>query len=179
LKNEPKPRATPPLDNGLGVTIKPMLPKYSLSEIERRWQVERSAVDSLEDVPYRTITDLYIQGTQMRLRKEEGGSETVYKLCKKYGKVSALSEPITNLYLNEAEYGLLEGLPGNWISKRRYKLEGGSLDVYENPQITFFEKEFATEEEALAYQTPAFVGQEVTGQAAVSGAALASSGDLR
>ena len=158
---------------------KSMSPKYSLPEIERRWQVELSAVGSLDNLPYRTITDLYIHSTRMRLRKEEGEGQVVYKLCKKYGKSSNISEAITNVYLTEAEYRLFAGLPGNWLYKRRYSLEGGSLDVYENPQITFFEKEFATEEEAHAYQPPAFVGQEVTGQAAVSGAALASSSDSR
>lgn len=147
-------------------------PKYSMLEIERRWRVDLKRVN-LEGVAYRTLTDLYIQGTRLRLRKEEG-SKSVYKLCKKYGKVSEQSEPITNFYLSEPEYRLLARLPGNWVSKQRYRLEGGSLDVYPNAQrLAFFEKEFTSEEAAKAYIPPAFVGEEVTGEAEQTGAAIA------
>ena len=150
------------------------LPKYALLELERRWLVESFPLLSLEAYPYRRITDLYIQGTRLRLRKDEGEVVT-YKLCKKYGRTAELAEPITNLYLTEAEYLVLAALPADELVKRRYAVYGGALDVYETlPSVVVFEMEFATEKEARAYQPPAFAGPEVTGDPTRTGAALAA-----
>lgn len=152
-------------------------PKYSIAEIERKWLVEPDALPSLEGQPYREIEDLYIAGTQLRLRRMEStDGQVVFKLCKKYGKTTALSEPITNLYLSEAEYRLLSGLAGNTVRKRRYSVAGGALDVYEGGVITTFEVEFGSEAEAQRYVPPALVGREVTNLEAYSGAALAEAG---
>ena len=133
----------------------------------------------LDAQPYREIEDLYIAGTQMRLRKiESKGSKAIFKLCKKYGKASALSEPVTNLYLSEAEHGLLSRqLSGSVLRKRRYSVAGGALDIYAGHNaVALFEVEFRSEAEAQSYVAPTFVGQEVTGYEAYSGAALASAG---
>jgi CYTH domain-containing protein len=152
------------------------LPRYSIPEIERRWLVDATSVDSLADAPYRRYEDLYLRNSRLRLRRitESNGSE-LYKLGKKYGKRSALSEPIATLYLTEAEYTQLRALPGSVAVKRRYTLAGGSLDVYEQPMAgtMIFELEFESEDAALAYQPPRFVGREVTNESAYSGFALA------
>src|SRR5579859_5022538 len=72
-------------------------PNYAIAEVERRWLTERSELGPLDGLAHREIEDRYITGTQLRLRKVTGaGGEPVLKLCKKYDKVTALSELITN-----------------------------------------------------------------------------------
>lgn len=152
------------------------LPKYAKYEIERRWLVEREAVEALELGPSREIEDVYLQGTGVRLRKvSEAGALAVFKLCKKYGKSSELCEAVTNLYLSEAEYVLLRSrLGGQPVKKARYAIAGGSLDLYEsNPSLGVFEIEFDSEDEAATYTPPSFVGAEVTTDPSYSGAAFA------
>ncbi len=106
---------------------------------------------------------------------EKLSGEKIYKLCKKYGKINVISEPITNIYLSELEYNLLKILPGAKITKRRYKLAGGNLDVFpeESKIAPVFEIEFASEDDAQNYVPPEFVTIEITGNDALSGASLA------
>lgn len=153
------------------------LPKYAEWEIERRWLVELGDIGSLDGLPCREIDDLYLDATRLRLRRVVGpAGECVWKLCKKYGKISPLAEPITNLYLSETEYQALAQLPGRRVSKRRYSLDGGALDLYAGPRPwALFEHEFASEAEASRYVPPAYARREVTGDPAYDGSALASS----
>jgi len=155
------------------------LPRYSILEIERRWLVDIAALGSLAATPYRLYQDLYIWNSRLRLRKiTEVGCETLFKLGKKYGKQSRLSEPITTLYLTEAEYLGLVHLPGHYSSKRRYTMSEGFLDVYEKPNcgLMIFELEFDDEMSAKRYRPPHFVGNEITGEHAYSGFQLAQGG---
>jgi CYTH domain-containing protein len=151
------------------------MPKYSRMEIERRWLVSIGDVGPF-DSPFWDIEDLYIAGTQLRLRRMESPeSGIVYKLCKKYGKRGGVSEPITNLYLSESEYDALRNLPGNRVRKRRYRVEGGGLDLYNdrNPVVAIFEVEFESEDSARAYSPPSFALREITGNPEFSGESLA------
>jgi CYTH domain-containing protein len=151
-------------------------PKYAIAEVERRWLVELSEFGPLGGLPYREIEDRYIAGTQLRLRKiTDASGEPVFKLCKKYGKVTALSELITNLYLTEAEFNTLSQLSGALVKKRRYATNGGSLDVYIIPHagLAVFEIEFESEAAAAGYAPPSFAAAEVTHDSAYSGASLA------
>ncbi len=153
------------------------LPKYARMEVERRWLVDPSAVGDLANIPHRLIEDLYVGASRLRLRKiTDGSGNAVFKLGKKYGKQSALSEPITSLYLSEGEYRQLAGLPGYAVSKRRYTIAGGSLDVYQTPNAgcMIFELEFDDEAAAGRFRPPPFVTREITGDPAFSGFALAS-----
>lgn len=143
-------------------------PKYSLLEIERRWRVDLSVLEDLSLGNPIEIEDLYIEGTRLRLRRMGG----TYKLCKKYGATEPGIEPITNIYLTDTEYQTFKALPGHRVKKQRYRIAGGSLDVYES--LAIFEIEFASAEEAAAYLPPAFVAEEVTGQEEFSGASLAA-----
>lgn len=137
----------------------PDLPKYSLPEIERRWDV--SSAPSLVGVPYREIEDRYFTGTRLRLRRIWAAGETpVYKLCKKYGAISNLTEPITNIYLTEPEFATFQNIPAEVVRKRRYAIAGGSLDLSDDGEARF-EREFSSEEEALSYLPPDFVGAEL------------------
>jgi CYTH domain-containing protein len=149
-------------------------PKYSQLEVERRWLVELSAVD-LERMPFREIEDLYIADSRLRLRKIAGPGETLFKLGKKYGKCSLLSEPMTNLYLTEDEYRRFSGLPGHRARKRRYSVQHGSLDVYLEPNcdLAVFEVEFRDEQSAAEFSPPHFVTREVTNDPKFNGFSLA------
>lgn len=140
-------------------------PKYSLPEIERRWLVDLSRVGSLEAVPFRVIEDSYWTGTRLRLRKVVGpDGDRTYKLGIKYGKVSPLLQPITNLYLEAQEYEALAAIAGTRVRKRRYGLAGGSLNIHEEPLAAppHFEVEFGSVRDAEAYIPPPFVTEEVT-----------------
>lgn len=152
-------------------------PKYSLPEIERRWLVFPELAVTLEGQPFRRIDDLYIDGTQLRLRKiTQPAEEPIYKLCKKYGRSASLANPMTNIYLSEAEYRVFAALQGQRAVKRRYAVESGVIDVYEEARpIAVFEVEFRSEGEAARYVPPHFVLEEVTDDARYSGVALAVS----
>ena len=153
-----------------------MIPKYAHLEIERRWLVDLASVGSLDGVPYRTIEDVYLPDTGLRLRKMTGPDGTaVFKFCKKYGKSSALSEAMTNLYLSEAEHARLHAcLGGVAVTKRRYAVQGGAIDLYAGAgDLAVFEIEFDSEAHAAAYVPPAFATIEITADPAYSGAALA------
>src|SRR5262245_5330893 len=150
------------------------LPKYSQIEIERRWLVDLSAIN-LQSTPYHIIEDLYIADSRLRLRRVSGPNEITYKLGKKYGKRTPLSEPITNLYLTEGEYQRFAELPGYRTRKRRYSLQQGSLDVYLEPNggLAVFEVEFADEESAANFTPPHFATREITNEQELSGDSLA------
>jgi CYTH domain-containing protein len=152
-------------------------PKYSQLEVERRWLADR--LPELNDAPHALIRDRYITGTHLRLRHVTAPTgEITRKLCKKYGAATAGAQPITNLYLEPEEFALLERLPGWVVTKRRYPIAGGGLDVYASDvgSLRVFEFEWALESDRAAidqYQPPDFAQQEITGVAAFSGAALA------
>ncbi len=155
------------------------VPRYSIAEIERRWLVDPSTVGDLSGVPYRVYEDLYLTELRLRLRKiVEPGGNVLYKLGKKYGKRSRLSEPVTTLYLDEREYHRLSSLEGSFSCKRRYSVAGGSLDVYEQPAVGFliFEREFDSEEAAEGFVPPLFAGREVTGEPEYTGFRIANRG---
>jgi CYTH domain-containing protein len=153
------------------------LPKYSRVEIERRWLVDPTQLGDLGRYARREIEDLYVSDSRLRLRKIRGpADEVTFKLGKKYGKHTPLSEPVTNLYLTEHEYRQLRSLPGSRTRKHRYMLSGGALDVYVEPRpgLVVFEVEFADEHSAEAYQPPRFATREITAEAALSGMSVAS-----
>lgn len=162
---------------GVGVSE---LPKYSHVEIERRWLVDLDQLGDLSRYARREIDDLYISDSRLRLRRVCGpADEVTFKLGKKYGKCSALSEPITNLYLTEHEYGQLLSLPGSRARKHRYAFGGGALDVYVEPcpGLAVFEVEFTNERSAQDYQPPAFVMREITAEAEFAGMSVAGRAD--
>lgn len=155
------------------------VPKYTMMEFERRWLVGREALGSIQIHREQTITDKYLLGTRMRLRRVETSSGDVsYKLCKKYGKISRFAEPIVNTYLSEAEFELLNQLPGASITKFRKYVADGAIDVFgrRSDTLAIFEVEFESEAAAECYVPPRFVLEEVTDVHRFSGAVLAIEG---
>jgi hypothetical protein len=156
------------------------LPKYALAECERRWRVDLQAIGSLASLPVREIDDVYLHGTRLRLRRMRSAEGVVFKLGKKYGRQPDGAEPITNIYLTEAEHAALAQLSGYAVGKRRYALGEGALDVYEGPvPVAIFEREFASPALAAACAAPPFALEEVTHRPEYSGFALAMASAAR
>src|SRR4051812_2939775 len=103
----------------------PDIPKYALLELERRFLVREELLPDLSALPCKVVEDRYLDAGRMRLRKitPKGGGAVIYKLCKKYGMTGACAEPITNIYLTEAEYVSVRCLPGRDLMKRRYRYD--------------------------------------------------------
>lgn len=151
-----------------------MKPKYALLEIERRWLVGNMPHgDNATPV---LITDKYIRGTRLRLRRMDTPDGTpIFKFCKKYGDRRGAAEPITNLYLTPDEHALLDRLPGIEVTKRRIRLSTGAIDIYSHAdeELYIFEVEFENEQAAGTFVPPDFAGREITEDDAHSGLALA------
>ena len=157
--------------------------KYARAEVERRFLLDPIPIDSVEP---RQITDHYLDGTQLRLRKvEEPGVPTVYKLGHKQRPDPDDGTVVfhTTIYLTESEYLLLLGLPSHELHKTRSWLSVGRrdaiVDVFHGALegLVLLEVGFDDRAEAEAFIPPAWVGAET----ALSGGELAwmSSDDLR
>ena len=158
-----------------------VIPNYAKLEIERRWLVAPDAVVQLSAAPSRLIEDWYVDDARLRLRRESIGDRppTVWKLCKKYGEPEALSQPMVNIYLDEAEYALLRGLPGRALRKRRHAVSPDGplkLDVFEGELAGHRSCEFEAEslDVVAAFEPPTWAGPEITDHPGFFGGALAS-----
>ena len=155
-------------------------PKYSIPEIERRWLVIQEKLPNLAELEKWEVTDHYLVGSRLRLRKmvsPNKTSVTKYKLCKKYGKVSKIKEPITNIYLTEDEYNKFSGMEANVIKKIKYQYEFRgimfSLNVFTDLNMIIAEAEFESENQAFECQLPEFIGEEVSSLVEYEGATIA------
>jgi CYTH domain-containing protein len=156
--------------------------KYARFELERRFLVERLPADTDIDRGW-LITDRYISGTRLRLRKMEplGGGDPVYKL----GQKEASSPPdfsrttITNIYLTRREYEVLSALPADELQKRRhharYDDRDYTLDVFEGRHegLILAEVEFETDGEMQAHTPPPFALRDVSCESRFTGGELA------
>lgn len=156
------------------------IPKYSKFEVERRWLVPPAYVELLKNKTFVTIEDRYFKCGRLRLRTMVNTltGEKIFKLCKKYGSITSLSEPITNIYLDENEFNALCTLPAFHVRKKRYKeILGGihyNIDVFEDnlARLVLFEVEAEDEETIKNIATPTFAIKEVTDDIAFSGGKL-------
>lgn len=130
------------------------------------------------------LEDRYLDGTRLRLRRETDpqGAVRVWKIARKYGATALGVEPMTNLYLTPEEHALLASLPGATLVKRRHPVWEGPVryvvDVFEEPLggHMIAEVELVHPDALWALQPPSWCGDEITGDAAFSGAALARRG---
>ena len=112
--------------------------KYAKVERERRW-----LLDGLPPFPDDSrqvrIVDRYLHGTRLRLREV---TETDGTIVRKLGHKVRLGDDArevacTSLYLDEAEWAALRGLPGDVLSKVRILVPYGdhviALDAFEPP----------------------------------------------
>jgi len=113
--------------------------KYARYEFERRFLLARLP-EAVRKEDGWLITDRYITGTRLRLRRMEpfGGGESTFKL----GQKEVPSPPdfsrmtITNIYLSAVEHEVFAALPAHGLRKRRYRLDHDdrafSVDVFED-----------------------------------------------
>lgn len=166
-----------------------LLPKYAILENERRFLVRPQVVEGLAVSRRRLIEDRYISGGRLRLRAitDEATGEREFKLCKKYGSTDAVSEPIVNIYLSQAEHAAFAILPGSDIAKRRCSVEyagrafGLDLFLGRLEGLAICEAEAATREDIVALGFPPWAAVEITADAFFSGAnlAVAAPADVR
>jgi hypothetical protein len=142
--------------------------KYAWVERERRWlcsHVPEDRVWKAED-----ITDLYVEGTRLRLREAlpHDQGPAMRRLSRK-ADVDATTRLLTSVYLAPEEFALLSGLPGRRLNKTRHRLEAPSgvalsVDRFHGDLegLILAEAEFDDAEALKAFPHPDFAIREVT-----------------
>ncbi len=156
--------------------------KYERVERERRFLLrELPAGLSLAD-EHAQITDNYITGTRLRLRKSRWvpTNEWTLKLTQKYTpRPPDFSRTlITSIYLSEYEYEVLSVFEANELRKNRYPYEHAgrrySVDVFlgDLRGLILAETDFDSDEEMDAFPPPPFAVMDVTRDEMFTGARL-------
>jgi CYTH domain-containing protein len=163
-------------------TIVPAASKYARLERERRYLLQDLPEGLTRASPHTQITDNYITGTRLRLRKvrEPQTNKWTVKLTQKFAPDPAdLSRTIiTNIYLNALEVEMLGVSDANEIRKNRYPFdfEGRrfTVDMFLGDLfgLVLAEVSFATDEELNNYPQPPFAIAEVTNDELFSGGKL-------
>ncbi|GHJ40109.1 hypothetical protein [Streptomyces sp. TS71-3] len=153
--------------------------KYARVERERRFLLAR-APDEASATAVRLITDRYLTGTRLRLRRSErpdtGAREL--KLTQKIPAArrgaGAVQGLVTNMYLSEEEYRALAVLPAASLVKRRLSVPPFGIDVFAPPLhgLVLAEAEFTGDEEADAFVPSRRYVAEVTDDPRFTGGTL-------
>jgi len=156
--------------------------KYAWIERERRWLCRTVPFDRV--VRSDAYEDLYVTGTQLRLRRAtptDGGPEML-RLGRK-ADVNPAVRLLTSIYLSAEEFRLLSSLPGKVLRKTRHhlgKVDGAdvSVDVFEGALtgLIMAEAEFETVEAMEAWPMPDFAFREVTDDVRYTGGELVTEG---
>lgn len=156
--------------------------KYAYVERERRWLCANLPAELV--IGADTITDLYVNGTRLRLREAtpQDGGPVMRRLGRK-ADVDPAHRLITSIYLSEAEFALLSGMPGRTLRKVRHRLRplnglAFSVDVFEGQLqgLILAECEFDDDAQMAACPHPPFAVREVTDDPRYGGAWLATHG---
>lgn len=146
--------------------------RYARCERERRYLL-RDLPDGLTRAsPHVQITDNYITGTRLRLRKvrDPYTNRWTVKFTQKFAPnhENLARTLITNIYLNAAEAEALGVFEANEIRKNRYpfEFEGRrfSIDMFLGDLfgLVLAETDFQTDEELESFAQPPFAIAEVT-----------------
>lgn len=156
--------------------------KYARVERERRYLLRDLPEGLTRADPHLQITDNYMTGTRLRLRKvrEPRSNKWTVKFTQKFAPDPAdLSRTIiTNTYLNAYEADVLSIFNANEIRKNRYyfDFEGRrfSVDMFLGDLfgLVLAEVGFETDEELDNYATPPFAIADVTNEPLFSGGRL-------
>lgn len=174
--------------------------KYARRENERRWLL-KALPDSADSWPGIEISDHYLMGTRMRLRRTvDAHGEATLKLGQKIPAAGDNPSDVwhTTMYLDDVEYRLLRRLGSNelrktrlrppldWLGVERPEPTGEdstppvAVDVFggELQGLILAERSSGTVEAAPDLPAPLrpFVGREVTGEVGFGGGALARHG---
>lgn len=156
--------------------------KYAWVERERRWLCRQVPVEKVIDSE--TYKDLYVTGTQLRLREARPtkGGAAMLRLARK-ADVSSSVRLLTSIYLSPEEFRLLSVLPGKVLSKTRHslgKIDGADVfvDVFDGPLsgLIMAEAEFEDMAAMESYPSPEFACREVTDDLGYTGARLVTHG---
>lgn len=141
--------------------------KYARLEHERRFLLAGRPEGGAVSV---RLTDRYLTGTRLRLRRSVEGDRTVRKLTQK------VPGALTTIYLDEPEYEVLAAQPAAVLGKRRYRVPPLVVDVFEGPLagLVLAEAEFESAAEVTAFVPPEWVVAEVTDDDRFTGGRLAT-----
>lgn len=153
-------------------TAVPAESKYARVERERRYLVQDLPEGLTRPDPHVQITDNYITGTRLRLRKvrEPRTNKWTVKLTQKFAPdPNDFSRTlITNIYLNALEAETLAVFDTNEIRKNRYAFEFAgrkfSVDMFLGDLfgLVLAEVSFETDEELGNFSKPPFAVADVT-----------------
>jgi CYTH domain-containing protein len=156
--------------------------KYAHIERERRYLLEDLPEGMTRADHHLQITDNYITGTRLRIRKvrDPRTNKWVVKFTQKFApNPGDLSRTvITNLYLNATEAETLSIFEANEIRKNRYyfEFEGRrfSVDMFLGDLfgLVLAEISFETDDELDRFPTPSFAIADVTNNEMFSGGKL-------
>ena len=156
--------------------------KYSHVERERRYLLEDLPEGLNRADHHLQITDNYITGTRLRLRKvrDPKTNKWVVKFTQKFAphEQDLSRTTITNTYLNPVEYEVLSVFEANEIRKNRYKLnfEGRefAVDMFLGDLLglVMAEVSFDNDRELEEFIAPPFAVAEVTNNKIFSGGEL-------
>jgi CYTH domain-containing protein len=156
--------------------------KYARVERERRYLLQDLPEGLTRADPHLQITDNYITGTRLRLRKvrEPRTNKWTVKFTQKFAPdPEVLSRTIiTNTYLNALEAETLSVFNANEIRKNRYYLEFESrkfsVDMFLGDLfgLVLAEVSFDTDEEMSQFRKPAFAIADVTDDRFFTGGSL-------
>lgn len=150
--------------------------KYALVERERRFLLAAAPTEGI--VTARRITDRYLLGTRLRLRRvsDPRTGACQLKLTQKVpaGQPGHVRGLITNTYLSQAEYDLLATLPAALLTKTRLSVPPLAVDLFDSPRhgLVIAEAEFATDEEARSFRPGLEPVAEITDDARFTGGSL-------
>jgi CYTH domain-containing protein len=157
--------------------------KYAILERERKFLVDSLPPKFESDFDFKRIFDCYIINSRLRLRRIESsaGKPIQYKLGQKYPAEYGEYEKtwMTNIYLEEKEYALLQDLPALELTKRRflfpYRKKKFSVDIFEGKLEGLILCEIEIPEDDNSFlELPSFAVKEVTNDDAYVGINLAS-----
>ena len=157
--------------------------KYARIERERRYVLQDLPPGLTRVDPHVQITDNYITGTRLRIRKvrDPATNKWTVKFTQKFPiQPNDLSRTlITNTYLNAIEAETLSVFNSNEIRKNRYYFDYDgkrfSIDMFLGDLfgLVLAEVSFESDEELTNFRKPPFALAEVTNQIAFSGGRLA------
>jgi CYTH domain-containing protein len=155
--------------------------KYARIEREKRYLLRELPAEVDRASPHLQITDNYITGTRLRIRKvrDPKTNKWVVKFTQKFARDGDFARTtITNTYLNAIEADTLSVFSANEIRKNRYSFEYEgrhfSIDVFLGDLLglVMAETSFDDDAEMDAFPLPAFALADVTANEAFTGGKL-------
>ncbi|MCA3227575.1 MAG: hypothetical protein ING40_00845 [Burkholderiales bacterium] len=158
--------------------------RYVFVELERRWLCASLPQELVRETVQ--ISDLYVSGSNLRLREERSlsGRAPMLRISRKVD-VDNRTRLISSIYLAEPEFAMLKSaLVGNGLGKRRHRLVGQddqvilAVDEFDGPLsgLMLLEAEFPSLKALESFEAPWYAGQEVTSDFEFTGGALAARG---